>query len=97
MTGIISTRPAKRDIERIAAQSDLLWGPEQADLYLLQLEVSCENLLRFPEIGKPVDHLLAAARRYQFGVHFIYYRLLNDKNIRILRILHKRMNQKDHL
>jgi toxin ParE1/3/4 len=97
VTELIFTRPAKRDIERIAAQSDALWGPEQVDLYLLQFEQSCANVLQFPDIGVPVDYLRKAARRYQFGVHFIYYRVLENGKIRILRVLHSRMNQKDHL
>jgi toxin ParE1/3/4 len=87
---------AARDIDRIARYSRRRWGIAVAQRYLKGLDQGMELIQLLPSIGSNYSEAIHGVRRYRFRSHTIYYVVLSD-SVRIVRILHARMNPERHL
>lgn len=88
--------PASADMERVKRQSVRGWGREHALRYIDALERRFEFLAARPRLGAPRDDLYLGLRSFPQRAHVIYYLVLDD-GIRVVRVLHKRMNTENHL
>jgi toxin ParE1/3/4 len=87
---------AGRDLAEIFDYSAREWGLDQAELYLRQLDMACQNLGTRPRIGAPAENNGPGYRRLPIGRHVIFYRI-NGGEVLIVRILHQRMDAGRHL
>ena len=91
------TNNAKFDLRSIAAYTQRKWGKEQRRIYLRQFDDVFHLLAKTPDIGIACDYIKTGYRKFPTTSHVIFYRLLSDTEIEIVRVLHKRMDAKPHL
>ena len=89
-------RRAQRDIDGIRDYTIARWGDDQAKRYLLKIQEVIELVLREPNRRRTCDEILPGYFRVSAGSHVIFYVEKAD-GIRVMRILHERMNVDDHL
>ncbi len=93
----ILSQKAKEDISDIWEYTFEAWSEEQADKYFLLLHEGFELISTNPKIGlikREVDDSL-----YEFTIHKhqVFYRILAENKIRIIRVFHERMDMNQQL
>ncbi len=90
---LILTEPAQFDFRGIANYTLETWGERQAIIYRNKIQKALDSIKGNPDRGKKTN-----SGRYTFIAekHKIFYRIEN-KTIIILRILHQRMDEGQHL
>jgi toxin ParE1/3/4 len=88
---LIVSPDARRDLKGIARYGEREWGRERRDDYLAMLRARFGALLDYPDIGAPRSDLIAGSRSVPAGRHVIFYSV-SQETIRILRVLHQRMD-----
>ena len=73
------------------------WSQEQADRYYDLIIEEIEFISHNHTAGKSVDQLRKSYHVTVIKSHLIFYRVLDNEIIEIIRILHQRMNIKKHL
>ena len=76
-----------------AAQAD----PDQAEEYVRERQRALERAAVNPLIGRPCDEIRPGYRKLAAGSHTLFYRLLPDDVIDVVRVLHRRMDIDRHL
>lgn len=96
MSDIIYLNSAKTDLKGIWNHTKEKWGVAQADKYLLAIEETISLISQNPEIGSSRDYVRQGYRGFLSGRHIIYY-TVQSETIRIVRILHERMDAARHI
>jgi toxin ParE1/3/4 len=86
------TRRAKADLKSIAKFTEKCWGREQRCIYIKQFDDTFHVLSDTPEIGHNCDYIKGNYRKFPQGSHVIFYLIVSQNNIQIIRILHKNMD-----
>jgi toxin ParE1/3/4 len=86
------TRSAKTDLHAIALFTEKMWGREQRNAYLKQLDDAFHLLAATPSVGKTCDDIKTGYKKFPQGSHIIFYKVGNQTSIEIIRILHKHMD-----
>ncbi len=76
----------EEDIRRLYRHGIQNFGLVQADSYFDGLFARFDQLAEEPLLYRAVDEIRAGYRRSVYGVHSIYYRVL-DNHVEIMRIL----------
>jgi toxin ParE1/3/4 len=87
---------ADRDLNDIYIYSYREFGEAKADAYLRSLEECFERLVQFPDIGRPIDHIRTGYFRFPHASHSVYFVKIRV-GIRIVRVLHQRMDPERHI
>ncbi|MFZ0134983.1 MAG: type II toxin-antitoxin system RelE/ParE family toxin [Desulfobacterales bacterium] len=90
------TNQAVEDLKQIGRYTQDNWGREQKNKYLEKPDEGFKTIAREPQMGVACDDIRAGYRKFHVGRHFIFY-LITDVYIKIIRILHERMNVDSHL
>lgn len=85
---------ARRDVVHILRYTGEQWGPSQFEAYSNNIDVAIQRISRNPEIGALRNDLDQPYRTFPVGAHVIVYRI-RENQIRIIRILHQRMDPAD--
>jgi toxin ParE1/3/4 len=89
-----------------AAQHDLAeiwdftcdrWDVEQAELSLRELQRATEGAAANPRIGRVCDQIRPGYYKLAAGSHMLFYRMITDGVIDVVRVLHQRMDVDRHL
>lgn len=96
MAKVEITEAADRDLTDIYLYSHREFGERQADRYLAGLEDCFRQLSERPLFARSADHLRHRYRRFEHGSHIIFFVTIED-GIRVVRVLHRRMDVKRHL
>ena len=70
---------------------------EQAERYVRMLFGEFARLADKPLVGRSYDNYRVGLRGYSCGKHVVLYRVLSRSKVRIVRILHDRMDFSKHL
>ena len=98
MSKYTTSKLAEKDLTSIWQYTVANWSQEQANKYVGGLLNTCSEIATAPEAhGQTYEHVRAGYRKYAYGRHVIFYKVLEDGNILISRILHKRMDFDRHL
>lgn len=92
---------------RISAQAERIWsrsgpipsrtgGEEQAVQYVGQVRAALELLRTNPGLARPAEDVRPGLRKFTVGSHVLYVRL-GDRFLRLVRILHGRMDAGRHI
>jgi toxin ParE1/3/4 len=73
------------------------WSEKQAENYYLLLMNSCQELANKPNLGKSYDAVEKNVLGFKTGEHLIFYQIVSQKEIEVVRILHGMMDIKKHL
>ncbi len=97
MRSFTLTRKARADIKSISIYTQKRWGKEQRSLYAKQFDDAFHLLADNPEIGKMCDYIKQGYKKFPHASHIIFYRAVNNDEIEIVRILHKRIDARTQL
>jgi toxin ParE1/3/4 len=70
------------------------WSESQADKYYLLLLNSCQEIAENPSLGKKYDNVTEKLLGFKSNQHIIFYQIISNKEVEIIRILHGRMDLK---
>jgi len=88
------TTKAKEDLRKNAKYTELNWGKIKRNLHIKQFDDSFHLLAETPLIDTECDKVQADYKKLPQGSHIIFYKVVTKSKIKIIRILHKRMDVK---
>ncbi len=97
MADFVLSERARRDLINIGDYTAEKWSVQQAERYIRTLIAECRLLSDHPLAGRSYDRCRTGLRGYPCGKHIIFYRVLSRSRVRIVRILHERMDFPAHL
>ena len=89
-------KQARHDVREIWQHSAKIWGTAQADKYIAKIRAGTAALALNPMAGGACDQICAGYRRYPAGSHMLFERVTKT-TVKIIRILHERMDFGQHL
>ncbi|CAN7328351.1 type II toxin-antitoxin system RelE/ParE family toxin [Rhizobium sp. LjRoot30] len=96
MRRLVFSPKSLADIDRIFDYTEEKWGSEQAETYIFELRDCCSHLVERRQRGRVIGGVRPGYLSLTCGSHFIIYRETSN-SVRIIRILHRRMNIAAHL
>jgi toxin ParE1/3/4 len=97
MANFFLTNKAVEDLGDIWNYTVETWSVHQAEIYYALLMEACQELAIKPAQGKSYEAVESAILGFKTGQHVIFYRIITEKEIEIVRILHGMMDLKNHL
>lgn len=91
------TNKAVQDLDDIWNHTVDNWSENQAELYYSSLIDSCQELAHRPKLGRSYEVVEKIVLGFRTGQHVIFYRIVTEKEIEIVRILHGMMDMKNHV
>lgn len=95
MRGVSLSARAESDLIDIWRYTADRWGEARADSYLVAIQSGVMQLVDQPELGAERDSVRDGYRVLFINQHAIYY-LAEKANVRIIRVLHMRMDPFRH-
>lgn len=97
MAKFVLTHKAVADLSAIWNYTFDEWSEEQADKYYKMLINTFTDISLNPQIGKNYEGVASNLLGYHIMRHIIFYRLMNNGDVEITRILHDSMDLKRRL
>ena len=98
MADYILSKKASNDLAKIWNYTFETWSEEQADRYFQELIQSLGYIAANPDTaGRSYEDVRLGYRGFHSGRHITFYRILKNGKVRIIRILHERMDFGRHL
>lgn len=91
------TNAAKADLKSIAVYTQRRWGRQQRLRYAKQFDEAFQMLALSPEVGVRCDAIKNGYRKFTNGSHLVFYRVISDEEVEVVRILHKRVDARSQL
>jgi len=91
------TNKAVEDLSEIWDYTVETWSESQAEIYYSLLIDSCQELANKPSQGKSYEVVERNILGFKTGQHVIFYRMVTETEIEVVRILHGMMDMKNHL
>jgi len=73
------------------------WSLGQAELYIDLIRSEIEKIAKNPQSGRSYAHVLENCRAYKVKSHYIFYEIIDENHVEILRILHEKMDMENRL
>lgn len=86
------TKKAVEDLATIWNHTYEEWSENQADIYYEILISNCKAIAKNPNLGKSYDIIMPNLFGFKANRHIVFYRIIEENNIEITRILHGRMD-----
>lgn len=97
MAKVILRQKAIDDLNSIWIYTFHKWSENQANKYYQGIENSFLKLGENPNIGKPYSEIDDNLFGLVSGKHIVFYQIVADKEIEVIRILHEQMNIESRL
>ena len=88
---VVLSPKARQDFVDILRYTAAQWGGQQLAIYRDKIDAAIQRIGKNPQIGAVRNDLTRPYRTLAVGVHVIVYRQQSNR-IRIVRILHQRMD-----
>lgn len=69
----------------------------QADKYYAMIKSACGEISKSSIIGRKYDKVANDLLGHRIGKHIIFYQIVSNNEIEVIRILHERMDLKNKL
>ncbi|WP_439544991.1 type II toxin-antitoxin system RelE/ParE family toxin [Sandarakinorhabdus sp.] len=89
-------RAARQDLDALIDAGSERFGFDAAEAYVLRLTAALKRLEAYPESAPMVPDRTDGLRKLTVGSHVALYRVEGDV-VRVIRILHQRMDPARHL
>ena len=86
------TKKAVEDLAKIWNYTYKEWSEKLADKYYNILISNCKAIARNPNFGKSYAIITPNLFGFKANRHIVFYRIIDENNIEITRILHGRMD-----
>ncbi len=83
---------AQKDLINIWEYTFQKWSVEQADRYFNILVHGMNEICKNPDLGKSYEYIRKDYFGYNQKSHIIFYRIINNETIEIIRILNQKMD-----
>ncbi len=97
MAKFFLTYSALKDLNEIWNYTCDNWSEQQADLYYTLIITTSQKLAENPILGKKYEKVNRELFSYKAGEHLIFFRIINQTEIEVIRFLHSKMDLKSHL
>lgn len=97
MAKVILRQEAIDDLNDIWNYTFTKWSENQADKYYSSIKFACSQIGQNPELGRVYKEINENLFGLKTGKHIIFYHLILNDEIEIIRILHERMDMKNRL
>ena len=97
MAKVILRQEAIDDLNDIWDYTFEQWSENQADKYYATLKFACKEIGENPELGREYNGIRRNLLGLKSGKHIIFYHLISEDEIEVIRILHERMDLKNGL
>ena len=91
------TKEAVDDLSEIWDYTFDKWSERQADLYYELILATCNDLANKPNLGKEYEVITRGILGFGAGEHIIFYAVISQNEIEVVRILHGMMDLKNKL
>ena len=91
------TNNAVKDLTDIWNYTVEAWSESQSDKYYKLLLNACSSIAKKQQSGKVYEEIYPDLKGKKTSKHIIFYRVMEDQSIEIVRILHERMDLKSKL
>jgi len=83
------SKKAVEDLKDIGRYTQNKWGSKQRNKCLKQIHEYFLHLSENPNIGISCEYIKNNYRKFPQGSHIVFYRIVPDNFVEIIRILHK--------
>ncbi len=97
MAKVILRQEAIDDLNDIWEYTVKKWSENQADRYYSTIKFACKEIGENPNLGKVYTGISRNLLGLKSGKHIIFYHLISENEIEVIRILHERMDLKNRL
>jgi len=97
MAKVIFRQKAIDDLNDIWIYTFKKWSEKQADRYYARIKFACKGIVENPNLGREYTGISRNLLGFKSGKHIIFYQLINNNEIEIIRILHERMDLKNRI
>ena len=97
MAKVILRQRAINDLNEIWDYTFEKWSEKQAEKYYAAIKFACKEIGENPDIGKEYSGINKKLLGFKTAKHIIFYHLITENEIEVIRILHKRMDLKNRL
>jgi len=97
MAKVIFRQKAIDDLNHIWDYTFEKWSEKQADKYYATIKMTCNGIGENPDIGKEYDGINRNLLGLKSRKHIIFYQVISNERIEVVRILHERMDLKNRI
>jgi toxin ParE1/3/4 len=97
MAKVILRQEAIDDLNDIWTYTFEEWSENQADKYYATIQFACMQIGENPELGKEYEGINRNLLGLRIGKHIIFYQVITEQEIEIIRILHERMDLQNRI
>lgn len=97
MAKVILRQKAIDDLNDIWDYTFEQWSEKQADKYYSSLKFACKEIGENPDLGREYTEIKRNLFGLKSGKHIIFYLMISEEEIEVIRILHERMDLKNRL
>lgn len=91
------SKKAVNDLEEIWNYTFDYWSEAQADKYYQMLLNVFKEIANNPKLGRNYDIISENLLGFRANRHLIFYRIISQDSIKIIRILHEKMDLKERI
>jgi len=92
MAKLVLRQVAIDDLTNIWAYTAETWSASQADKYYESIKLACSEISNNPRVGKAYLKISSNLLGHKINKHIIFYHIISDNEIEVIRILHERMD-----
>lgn len=97
MASLIFRQEAIHDLNSIWNYTFEKWSEKQADKYYSLIKFTCKGIAENPEIGVDYSEIQKNLFGCKSGKHIIFYQVISEHEIEVIRILHEMMDLENRL
>ena len=97
MAKVILRQKAIDDLNDIWDYTFNKWSEKQADKYYAIIKLACNAIGENSDIGKEYDGISKNLLGLKSGKHIIFYQVISNDKIEVIRILHEQMDLKNRI
>jgi len=91
------THKAVEDLVNIWEYTENIWYTNQAEIYYSLIMNTCQELANKPSLGKSYEVVINNVLGFKTGQHVIFYQIVSEEEIEVVRILHGMIDLKSQL
>jgi len=92
MARVILRQEAIDDLNDIWDYTFEKWSEKQADKYYATIKFACKEIGQNPDLGREYAGISRSLLGLKSRKHIIFYHLISENEIEVIRILHERID-----